>query len=251
MDGNRFVKITNAVYEILDFLPESDPLKNKAKEKALAILEGLTAIFSEKGWASVKNYLSSEMEKTREQTIKDIEVLENYLRVAKRQKWVSDMNFLIIANGYNEIKNQIRENKIFVGGAEKIISGNVDKLNVPPGGGDFSGEILNMGNKENLPKREQNHRSATSLNRNQSNHEVSARQEKIIKILFGRENVQVADIIEALSESQDGNKSSAKLKPGVTKRTIRRDLDDLLKRGKVVRLGQWNRVSYKLAIGHG
>ena len=38
----NFIKITGEVYKILDYLPEGDPLKNKAQERALSILENLT-----------------------------------------------------------------------------------------------------------------------------------------------------------------------------------------------------------------
>ena len=59
----------------------------------------------------------------------------------------------------------------------------------------------------------------------------SQRQQQILKILNKREKAQVADFIKEL--------------PKVTKRTIRRDLDDLLKRGEIVRVGEWNQVVYQ------
>src|SRR3989338_9110682 len=51
---HNFVKITGEVYKMLEVLPDSDPLKNKAKEKALAILENATLIFSAQGWVSLQ-----------------------------------------------------------------------------------------------------------------------------------------------------------------------------------------------------
>jgi len=41
---NKFLKLTNTVYKVLEFFPESDPLKNRAKDKALAIMEHLILI---------------------------------------------------------------------------------------------------------------------------------------------------------------------------------------------------------------
>src|SRR3989344_525485 len=63
--------------------------------------------------------------------------------------------------------------------------------------------------------------------------DLSERQNKILSILSRKEKVQVSDIIKEI--------------PKITKRTIRRDLDDLLKKGKIVRVGEWNQVFYKSA----
>ena len=37
--------------------------------------------------------------------------------------------------------------------------------------------------------------------------------------------------------------------PDITKRTIRRDLDELLESGKITRLGDFNQVFYKISLG--
>lgn len=61
---------------------------------------------------------------------------------------------------------------------------------------------------------------------------LKTRQKKILKILAREQSAQVSDL--------------QKFFPKISKRTLRRDLDDLLKRGLVVRIGQWNEVFYKL-----
>ena len=99
-----FIKVTSEAYRILDFLPDGDPLKNKAKEKVLAILDCLTLILKDHGWLSLKDYFSVEMEKAKEGLLRDIEVLENYLSVAKNQGWIDSLNFLIITKEYQNIK---------------------------------------------------------------------------------------------------------------------------------------------------
>ena len=73
-----FVKITSALYKVLDFLPEGEPLKNKAKEKALEILDS--------------------------KLVSDIEVFEGYLEIAKNQGWIGGVNYLIIVKQYQDIK---------------------------------------------------------------------------------------------------------------------------------------------------
>ncbi len=62
--------------------------------------------------------------------------------------------------------------------------------------------------------------------------QISERQQKIIEILEQQEKAQVADFKIVF--------------PDISKRTLRRDLDDLLKRGMVIRAGEWNQIVYKI-----
>jgi DeoR/GlpR family transcriptional regulator of sugar metabolism len=61
---------------------------------------------------------------------------------------------------------------------------------------------------------------------------LTARQQKIIEFLKQKEKAQVADLQQVL--------------PDVTKRTIRRDLDELLVSGIIVRMGEFNQVFYQI-----
>ena len=97
----KLLKLTNAVYKVLEFFPEADPLKNKAKEKALAIMEGLNILAGIDGWASFQN------EKSKKQILDDIEILLGYLWIAKSQSWMSPINYLIVSNEYEKLKKKI------------------------------------------------------------------------------------------------------------------------------------------------
>ncbi|MBI2003295.1 MAG: DeoR family transcriptional regulator [Candidatus Wildermuthbacteria bacterium] len=61
---------------------------------------------------------------------------------------------------------------------------------------------------------------------------LSFRQNKIVEILQTKEKAQVWEL--------------QKILPEVTKRTLRRDLDDLLGRKLIERQGEWNAVFYRL-----
>ncbi|MBI2452924.1 MAG: DeoR family transcriptional regulator [Parcubacteria group bacterium] len=61
---------------------------------------------------------------------------------------------------------------------------------------------------------------------------LNGRQEKMLEILRYKEKIQVWEL--------------KKLLPDVTKRTLRRDVDDLLKRNLVVREGEWNNIFYRI-----
>jgi len=173
---NDIVKITNAAYRLLDYLPDSDPLKNKAKEKVLAILE----------------YARAE----------DITILQNYLELVKSQGWIDSMNFLIIKKQYDQLKQEIIVRNQPV---KKV------EMQVPA--------------KPIEPLRVKSKRTETITV------DYSLRQKSILQLLQVQEKVQVADIIKKI--------------PSVTKRTVRRDLDDLLKKKAIVRMGEFNQVFYR------
>lgn len=65
---------------------------------------------------------------------------------------------------------------------------------------------------------------------------LDPRKEKILKILEEKDRAQVWEI--------------KKILPEVSKRTLRRDFDQLLKLGLVERIGERNNTFYKLKIGH-
>lgn len=207
LDKHEFVKITNAVYKILDYFPENDPLKNRAKETALHILELLTT-----------QQFSPEL-------LHEIEVLKSYLSLARYQGFINDMNFLILTKEYDQIKSEIVATDVHrdsVKILEKaIMEHEASAIEKPK-------EVL----KDISDIKKEIQKPVASLS---SKHSLKAtsRQKKILDILSGRQKTQVADIIKEL--------------PEVTKRTVRRDLDDLLKEGKVLRFGEWNQVFYQIS----
>ena len=249
---DSFIKTTNAVYRVLDGLPDGDPLRNRAKERVLIIMENLTLVFSKDGYEAKKNYLP-DREKMLIQLIGDIEISRAHLSIARAQGWIEAMNFLIIEKEYQEIKNKLL-----------LLKG----LAVPPirsghGGVDVDVELTNGNQKVSkdsintvqAPDRfEEGHfplpntssasgeQSSAPLNGedreiNSAFPEITERQQKILTLLKKGKKNQVADILKEL--------------PGITKITIRRDLGDLLKKGKVVRLGEWNQVFYQVKEGDG
>ena len=101
MLNDNFLKLTNAVYKLLEFFPESDPLKNRAKDKALSIMEDLTLINETSGWTSFNK------EKIKVKILEDIEILLGYFWIGRSQGWLNQANCLIISNEYEKIKKEI------------------------------------------------------------------------------------------------------------------------------------------------
>ncbi len=163
----RYAKLTSAIFELLEFFPDGEALKQKIREKAMHSLEAL---------ATEKN----------QAVLEDIEVITSYLYFAKERGWISRMNLMITLKEYKEIKELL--------GEKQPVDNNVNK-------------------KEEDVK-------------------LSDRKLKILEILKDKGKAQVSDI--------------QKILVNVSKRTLRRDLDELLKTSKVKRFGEWNQVVYTL-----
>jgi hypothetical protein len=187
----KFLKLTNTTYQLLEYFPETDSLKVRAKEKVLAVMEGLVL-------ASVGDLNQGKLSG-------DIEILLGYLKVGKAQGWISSMNYLIVCNEYKKIcgkpdvpQTEDAQTVCTQKGGEVVVG--VEALEI---------EAPNFLNK------------------------MSGRQQKILRFLKDKEKAQVVDLQEIL--------------PTVTKRTIRRDLEELLNSGQIVRLGEFNQVFYKVS----
>ena len=201
------VKLTNTVYKVLEFFPESDPLKNRAKDKALAIMEHLILISETSGWASFQK------EKIKVQLLEDIDILLGYLWIGKSQGWLNSVNCLIISNEYEKLKKEIGP----------IIEPIIELT-----------QKLPFDNIENIKTKTLAEIGLDSIEPVSVRDKVgtSARQGKILEFLNKNEKAQVMDLQTIL--------------PDITKRTIRRDLDELLELGKITRLGEFNQVFYKI-----
>jgi len=206
----KFLRLTNITYQLLEYFPENDSLKNRAKEKVLVVMEGLV--------------LASGGDFNQAKLSEDIKILLGYLKVGKIQGWISSINYLIIYNEYQKIiqqnnfgKMQIQKEVFVSPKIEEVIdeSGLVEKFSEKKCTQKNVGPVLNK---------------SGALKKKPRNFKFSDRQQKIIEFLSDKEKAQVMDLQAVL--------------PTVTKRTIRRDLDELLSVGEIVRMGEFNQVFY-------
>jgi len=201
-----FVRLTNSVYKILEFFPESDPLKNRAKDKALSILENPNK--------------------------EDIDILLGYLWIAKAQGWINSVNFLIVSNGYEKVKEELVDFSVIpakAGIQTQDVNTNYN-LDSRLRGNDkgVGNDILDEQNQPPVvSEAEPKAPPAPVLSDN-----ISDRQKQILEFLDKNKTAQVMDLQTIL--------------PNITKRTIRRDLDELLLKDKIVRMGEFNQVVYKI-----
>jgi Fe2+ or Zn2+ uptake regulation protein len=197
----KFLKLANTVYKALEFFPEQDPLKNRAKDKVLEIMDNLALVTEVSGWTSLQH------EKVKVNILDDIDVLLGYLWIGKTQGWLNSVNYLIIANEYEKIRAAIGP---VIELTQKLPGLEIVAQSKPP-----VLEEKRMIEKEEVQEME-----------------ISERQQKIIEFLTKNEKAQVMDLQTVL--------------PDVTKRTIRRDLDELLENNKISREGDFNQVVYKI-----
>jgi len=137
---------------------------------------------------------------------RQIDILLVYLGKAKKEGWVNPENFSVLEEEYGNIRDLL---EIFE--------------DVPRPQGAKEKEA-----KE--PQKIEKNEEKPSLIEDRTL--LSQRQKRIIEFLRVKENAQVWELQKVL--------------PEVTKRTLRRDLDELLQKNLVERKGEWNAVSYEL-----
>ena len=227
MENEKYLKTTNAVYSLLDLFPDEEPLKNRAKEKALAVLDGLISV----------TFLSGpEKEKAALQASNDIEILLGYLNLANCQGFLTKLNLIIILEEYKKITGELKP--LAEEHAKKQPASKPEKESAfAKAASDRRwskiSELLPMTAVMPLPKNGELPQPAQTPSVPRPPKEKnSSRQERIIKVLQERGKAQVADLKQIM--------------PEVTKRTLRRDLDDLLRREKIIRVGEWNQTFYQI-----
>jgi Fic family protein len=137
-----------------------------------------------------------------------LEILDSYLELAKSQNWVSPFDILEIQKEYNKIREEM--------GQFLVLKEETKKIPIFEDG-------IAIGTKT-LPS------SEAVLEERKTAREV--RQEKILRFLKEKGKAQVSEIKEIL--------------PNVSKRTLRRDFDSLVKEGIVERTGEKNNTFYQL-----
>lgn len=144
------------------------------------------------------------------QSLKNIKVIQTFFKLAEEQDWIDKQNFLVLSQEYDKLKTQI----------QNLQSSCLCKTYRDTNSVNF---IQNGGKPVNQQKPIDNI----------SNIENNGRYKKILEFLKQKSQVQIKDLKEIF--------------PEVSKRTLRRDFDQLLKTGLVKRTGSNNRTLYQIA----
>jgi hypothetical protein len=207
--NQRLIELTSKLYRLTLFFPKKEPLRYKMRELADDIL------------ANPKE--------------RDLEVLDSFLEVAFAQNWVSPSDILAIRKEYDNLKEELKEGKSSADSQKKKdnpIDVEEDKSSSSP----FAAARVLEVPVEILPALPY-YNSNTKLPRSGSkgkeeNLFSSPRQEKILAFLKENGRAQVWQVKQIL--------------PEVTKRTLRRDFENMLGQGIIERVGEKNDTFYQI-----
>lgn len=247
MNQKACIKLALAAHRVADLLPE-DPITQEIEDMVDGILANLI-LFCEKEAVSLEKKKTIGLQIQRE-----IDILQVYFRRARREGWVDPRNFFALEKEYEKIQEIIlmfedaweslchETNKSILikqsaahdnpGSSRLVLQTEETKKEREasfPGAEPFEKSYVKISGAT-LPtaQEEMLHQGVTEGVPNG----VSDRQRKILEMLKRKEKVQVWEL--------------QKILPQVTKRTLRRDMDDLLQKNLVERRGSWNEVFYQL-----
>lgn len=145
----------------------------------------------------------------------NLTVLQGFLEIAKNQNWVSPNHILNIQTEYSKLEGEL-----------KAVQNNPENEKAP-----IPSVILPSFSRQNLDKEEL---SSSFVPVKASASEQDNRQKKIIDFLKEKGKAQVWQLKQVF--------------PQVSKRTLRRDFEYLLKEGMVERIGERNGTYYQVKI---
>ncbi len=156
MDKEYFTNLTNDLYRLTLLFPKKEPLKYKMRDLADNILAGLIIIIE----GDKKRY-----EELVYEIKKNIQPLDGFCDVAKKQNWVSEEDIIDIQERYGVIREEMEK---------------------------FEKEYLKPKKEEELTKEKLPvHESVFVSN------ELNPRQKKIVELLKEKEKIQVNEVQES------------------------------------------------------
>ncbi len=248
MDKNSLIQLTNNLYRLTLLFPKKEPLRYKMREVADDILADLIKQVAEVRPPQLKNKI------TEDEPLSDLEVLDGFFEVAKEQNWVSPEEILKLQENYSKLGEEDKSSSLPLTAArvkdelktetdlEMTLTLPLDKSkNVCS-----SSSFVSLGQDKEakdefimLPLKEDKSSSHpfAAAREAEENFSISERQEKILAFLKEQGRAQVWQIKQVL--------------PEVTKRTLRRDFESLLKKRLVERTGERNNTFYQVPSERG
>ncbi len=228
MDQRDFVKLTSALYRVTDLFPENEPLRFGLRERALKVLTGLAPYH----FSHNSNLEPEEAQKH----LTDLRTLRCLLEVSQGQKWVDEINLMLLDQEYSRLEEQLAEIAGRVESNEKKIEKQLGRQELPaekpvesvpesqPEPSEDIGPVLMRPN--------QVYNLKPPVGQNDESSAPSERQHKILQMIRQQPRIQMKQIQEQLT--------------GVTTRTLRRDLENLVQRGEIVRVGRGTGTFYQV-----
>ncbi len=228
-DGN-IVELTNKIYKITLLFPKKEPLRYKIREAADEVLKSL-AVWEVCAKGSPVGFFPADVsikEKVVFELEKNFNILKKYFEVAKWQNWLGYFEILEIEEKYDKIKRDFeRESALLNSQTEILKTRSVFEWQEKETACDIKEQVQQRDNANQK-------QDIVVLKEEAENNELDSRKEKILDFLKEKGRVQVWEIKEIL--------------PDISKRTLRRDFDKLLKLKIVERIGERNETFYRLKV---
>ncbi|HZX50155.1 MAG TPA: DeoR family transcriptional regulator, partial [Candidatus Paceibacterota bacterium] len=212
MNRNFFVRLAFAAHRVADALPADEKVTEEIRETANAILVDLLLLTD-------KEFVSGEQKKELLPRLeRELDVLLIYLDTAEKGGWVKPENFALLKTEYTRIRDFL---EIFEDFQETKAA--VEPKKEPMHSVATAKAPVSQASRERVVRQTPGKQEGADL---------TERQQRIIDFLRTKHQAQVWELQKVL--------------PQVTKRTLRRDLDELLQKNLVERKGEWNAVAYEL-----
>lgn len=209
MDKDYFMQLTLGLYRVTEMISDKEPLKFKIREKAGDILAELACSGFDVNLADF------------DRIIKDTSIINVYFDLAKEQEWVDARNFLVLKQGYANLREFANQSRLL---AKKPL---LNQINESP-----------KQEKEYYNKRVVEQKTFVSKERSEvkkakiENGSFPERKGEIYEIISKKGPLRLIEMLQYF--------------PKVSKRTIRRDVGYLLKKGAISRYDQGKLTFYKL-----
>lgn len=216
MEKDYLIQLTNNLYRLTLLFPKKEPLRYKTRELADEILAGVIGVRPGSDPVSNPPKIEKKTGVQPLQILENLEILDSFFEVARNQNWVSLSELLAIQKDYSKIKEELEK----YGESKKNFEIQAGK----------SEPSANTENDAKLAESPQEVFSQAEKSFQETI--INSRQQKILEILKEKDKTQVWQLKQVF--------------PEVTKRTLRRDIDHLLRQGFVKRTGERNNTFYTL-----
>jgi DNA-binding transcriptional ArsR family regulator len=203
---NYLLQLTNEVYRITLLFPKKEPLRYKMREVSNEILANFISLSEEDNTRRKISLAKKSHNK--------IKILDSFLNIARSQGWVRNSDLLSLQEEYGGLKDKIDN--------VDVIVGKVEEVNEVDAGEAAHVPITEVRESDILHEEEIDEKGIS----------LSGRQEKILKILKKKERAQVHEMKNYF--------------PDISKRTLRRDLKELLENALIERKGKRSNTFYKI-----
>lgn len=200
MDKNYFIQLTLGLYRVTDIFPDKEPLKYKIREKANEILAHLAGV----------NF--DPLQADSQKVIEDLNIINIYFDVAQSQDWIDSRNFLVLKQGYANIR------EIFF---QKIVANPPIK--------ETKSEARQVSYMAPKPRVQSRTKPARTINESLDSN--GSRKDGVLSLLQDKGPMRLIQLVEHF--------------PGISLRTLRRDLVKLVKTARVERYDEGKLTFYK------